>query len=377
VYLQQRKTENDAWRKHAKGVDLQERDLRGADFSYSNFYNANLQGANLDFATLSRANFQGASLQPFTKPDGTEISTSLRGVDLSYADLRAADLSKAELQGADISYANMEGTNLSSTKLSGVRQSKLDEWSTGVFSVKLQGARLSNAELMDADLRWADLRGAELLFSDLRGANLHGANLTGAALIGTKLLGAELKAAILDLCELWAVKIGLLMPTDLVEIRERIERSSAGFPPLTVFPTIPAAGSNTTLDSPITLHALNAFYDDDFRKFAGHPVSLTEEQYLEHLIPFLVDLACRDGFSASAMAYRSVDHLAIEAVETADTGEPYYLVERQHFSSRLANAMLQSEVKGNCIGMTDLSPSFHEGLELVAKGLRADVEERK
>ena len=97
-------------------------DLRYADLSNANLYNADLRYADLYNADLSNANLYNADL---------------RYADLRYADLRNADLRYADLRYADLRYADLD----------------------------------------NADLRYADLRYADLRYADLRNANLYNADL--------------------------------------------------------------------------------------------------------------------------------------------------------------------------------------------------------
>ena len=62
-YLQKGKKAEEAWTKHAKGISLRGRDLRGANFSFSRLYNADLRGANLDYAIFTGAILNGAKLE--------------------------------------------------------------------------------------------------------------------------------------------------------------------------------------------------------------------------------------------------------------------------------------------------------------------------
>jgi len=345
VFVQQGKLLDDAWQKHAKGIDLRERDLRGADFSNSSFYNADFRGAKLDFAKLESSNFQGAQFEPADRPDGIKVSSSLRGANLFGADLRHATLNQAMLQGADLSAAKMQGASLVGADLSGVRQSRVDDdfFGTELGSVILRGAVLMNAHLEAADLRGADLQGADLTFADLQGANLSKADLTGAILLAAKIQRADLRAAILDLSYLEEIKTGPLTSKDDQE-------------------------ATTQIDRPSQLHIHNAFYTDDFANAAGVFKSLKEAQYFETLVSFLVDLGCTKSFIAKSLVLRSAYFLAIEK-ELPDLA-----LSRTHFASTLARAMLESEEKRKCNGVTDLSRSFHEGLERVARARRAKID---
>ena len=77
-----------------EGVEVVERDLRGA----------NLQGMDLSEVDLRSTDLRGANLKQ---------------ADLSRADLRWANLLWADLSGADLRWANLQEANLSETDLRG------------------------------------------------------------------------------------------------------------------------------------------------------------------------------------------------------------------------------------------------------------------
>jgi len=95
-----------------EGVNLQGRNLTGADMKNMNLSQSNLAGAqlvnaNLSYSILSVANLQNANLR-----SAVLVGAGLRGANLADANLEGADLSYAELKGA-----NLNGVNLNNTKL--------------------------------------------------------------------------------------------------------------------------------------------------------------------------------------------------------------------------------------------------------------------
>ena len=163
-------------------INLDTRDLQGADLHSDDLRGVSLDEADLRGASLSYARLDGASL----------LSAQLRGADLSHAQLEGANLSMAQLQGTDLSAVGLQGAVLGFAQLQGAHlkpDSQDDE------PPRLQGAYLFEAQLQGADLRNAELQGAVLLNAELQGANLAGAQLQGAALWKTQLQGADLSGA--------------------------------------------------------------------------------------------------------------------------------------------------------------------------------------
>jgi uncharacterized protein YjbI with pentapeptide repeats len=360
AYIEQGRTKDDAWREHAKGIDLRERDLRGADFSHSSFYGADMRGANLDLAMLEGANFQGADFGPLKRDDGTTVVTMLRGADLASIDLRFTSLHQADLRGADLSNAHMDGANLLSANLSGVKQSRLIEEVRGVFGLNMRGAILFAAHLEEADLRWADLRGADLNVAHLQRATLHGANLTGAAFGRTDLRGADLHSAILELCEFQQTETGTLSADEEKAIREdnaRVPKRKSAKPPAE--PLKPVAGLDDSPKLP------SSFYDAAFATFARlAQVSLKEDEYIGRAVTFLSELACKDAALARGVAYRASMHLVFEA------NFPELSLEQHQLSRKLAAELLRAEVDHGCKGIKFLGPAYRDGLEQLSRGLR-------
>jgi hypothetical protein len=134
-----------AWRNHAKGLNLQERDLR----------HARLTNVRLPKAVLQYANLEAA-------------------------DLGESDLANAQLIGANLRKAFLGEADLRDTRLA---------------CANLDGATLLSADLRRADLRGSSLRDAVLIDADLRGAKLDGADVSGANLLGATLDRMALRCA--------------------------------------------------------------------------------------------------------------------------------------------------------------------------------------
>ena len=86
--------------RHAKwlqsdGEEGERADLRYANLSYTNLYNANLSNANLSYTNLYNANLSNADLS----------NASLRNANLSNADLSNARLCYADLSNAKLDFS--------------------------------------------------------------------------------------------------------------------------------------------------------------------------------------------------------------------------------------------------------------------------------
>ncbi len=82
---------------NASGLDFSDRDLTGADLSFSNLHHARFDSAILTGANLSFSNLHGA----------TFANADLRDINLSFSTLSGVDLSQANLEGASLSFTNI------------------------------------------------------------------------------------------------------------------------------------------------------------------------------------------------------------------------------------------------------------------------------
>jgi uncharacterized protein YjbI with pentapeptide repeats len=175
-----------------QGADLSYAQLQGTDFSFAQLRravleDAHLQGANFTFADLPRARLARAQLQKAYLG-----RAQLEGVNLQSAQMQGADLEYSLLQGADLTNAELQGASLYSAQLQGG-----DLWNAQLQGADLKDALLQGAVLKDARLQGADLRNALLQGANLASAQLQGANLWKVQLQGADFGGAQLKGAIL------------------------------------------------------------------------------------------------------------------------------------------------------------------------------------
>lgn len=172
-YIQTGKTRNEIRFEMIKGVNLEGRDLRFADFSQSDLTNANLRMARLDGARMWYTILQGADL----------TNSFMKGAYLGFADLNRAIAVRAIFTGSDFSYANLKSIDLQETNLIGAN------FSSGIESSDYKG------HLQGADLAFTDLRGSNLFDAQLQGAILDNANMQGVKLGMANLQGATLREA--------------------------------------------------------------------------------------------------------------------------------------------------------------------------------------
>lgn len=236
-----------------EGIDLNEKNLRGADLNGHNLKGANLTKASMRGADLSGCNLENANLQ----------GAGLLLADLRDTNLHNANLTGANLEGAALKYANLCGANFSDARLFGAALSgslydEQTQWPKGFNPIKHgarpvsgqdlnaekiqevprvncffcqreipfdarkcrfcgqwlnkpavrdtqgQGLKIMSAEGQTLHKVKADtLRGVDLRNVDLKGANLINANLCGSILSGMDLSraampGANLESAILQ-----------------------------------------------------------------------------------------------------------------------------------------------------------------------------------
>ncbi len=114
-------------------LNLQKKNLSGANFHASKLDKANLQGAN-----LCNSDFGQASLSLVNLRDANLSKAYLSHADLGGADLRGADLSYAYLTNANLRGANLCGANLTGAKLT---QEQLALAKTNWMTVRPQGKR--------------------------------------------------------------------------------------------------------------------------------------------------------------------------------------------------------------------------------------------
>ncbi len=188
-YMAMGKTEQDAWIDKAKGLNLQGRDLRFANFYRSNLMKADLRKAQLQGAVLYRVALQGADLGEAELQGASLLEAQLQGADLLLAQLQGASLLEAQLQGADLLGAQLQGAVLKLAELQGANLKWAELQGADLLGAQLQGTNLWKAKLQGANLKWAQLQGADLEEANLQGASLGNAQFRCVRLLETNLQG--------------------------------------------------------------------------------------------------------------------------------------------------------------------------------------------
>lgn len=193
----------------ALGIDLSQKTLVGADFSYAKLANSFFNGAVLTGAVFTGADLSGAKLLNGTQLGGAHLDmANLSGADLTgaqligvtgvaasltYAFLSTTCFDKADLKGVDFSGATLIETSMQDT--TSLERARF----TGAYlntvkfqgkQVNLRGANFANACLINCQLTQANLGPSGDSAATMLGAFLQGANLSGVILTSANLYGA-------------------------------------------------------------------------------------------------------------------------------------------------------------------------------------------
>ncbi len=137
-------------------MNLQNADLREAEFHDASFLGADLRAADLRGAKGGGANFRSADMT------GANLSgASLRGASFSEARVRRVDLNRADLWGATFVRAHLHETSLNEANLTEVN--------------------FSHARLMGCQVLGANLTGATLVETVVEKSRLNGSTVYGVS----------------------------------------------------------------------------------------------------------------------------------------------------------------------------------------------------
>lgn len=194
------------------GVVLEHTDLRGADFSKANLFQANLEGAVAGNADFSQADLRQSSLR-----ESNFVSANLAGANLSRTKALAANFTSANCSGsvfndAYLCDANFQTANLTDARfrcaqlaeanLLGAVIDGADFTGANLIRVNLSGRNFADAEFRDAIFTGATLFGCVLDQLELPGARFNEANLGNATFTGASMPRAQFRGAILRGCGL-------------------------------------------------------------------------------------------------------------------------------------------------------------------------------
>jgi uncharacterized protein YjbI with pentapeptide repeats len=219
------------WRKENPSIvpdlshaNLDDKNLRGFDFT----------SCNLTGVKLNRANLRGVYMR------NADLSLShLSSADLSMVNFVSANLSKANIRQANLSKCNLRNTkmwdvNLHETNLRKAIFDNSDLRNAHLIKAQLRAAKFRNTNLYGADLEGADLRYCVFIGANLQKANLRSVNLTQADLTGANLREANISHAIIVQANLensdlsncrvyglsaWDVKLNNAIQRDLIITR--------------------------------------------------------------------------------------------------------------------------------------------------------------
>jgi uncharacterized protein YjbI with pentapeptide repeats len=122
--------------------------------------------------------------------------TSLRRLDLSYADLRHANLSNARMENVILRGARMQGANLSFARMEGVYLGEARLEQVILVDTHLEAANLFRARMYGAELTGARIYGASFFEARMEATDLSMAGMDrGTNLADTIVLGASVRAA--------------------------------------------------------------------------------------------------------------------------------------------------------------------------------------
>lgn len=338
--------------KKVTGLNLEKRDLRFANLSWTIMPKVNLRGARLQGADLIGARLQGADLGKFYEHlsnglnlaafddlNGGVLEVQLQGANLNEAQLQGATLVAANLQGATLLAANLQGANLVGANLQGADLRGAD-LRGAVLGADLQDNIIFGRDLGGEGLLGADLRGADLGGADLRGAVLMAVDHRGASLREAWIGGAQFPKADLRLCDLRGLRQEPLSKEIYDNLERGLEENMRGtwFRPDILGRLEKAVGRLGTLKGAETTSG--ALCDEKFHSELGD--CFLEDQikhYDAELLVFLTKLGCADIYVARGLASRA----------TTYTGSAAYIFSSQHdraFWSELSKALLAPDCKG-------------------------------
>ena len=170
----------DGWTIEA-GVDLENADLSGLDFSGESLNGANLKNANLTNtdlsgvdlrdANLSGANLTGANIMNADAFNATFTRAQLVDANLRSLEAEYAHFNNANLRRADLSYGNFEHAHFIGTDLTGA-----DLTHTWVRYGNFHGASLHHTTMDETDFDETDIEEEQIAVIFRRGGNPLGAH---------------------------------------------------------------------------------------------------------------------------------------------------------------------------------------------------------
>jgi uncharacterized protein YjbI with pentapeptide repeats len=178
-------------------VDFSTTSLSGVDLSYANLSGSVFarctMSSQFPFLTCQGTDLQGADLHDADASSATFNAKTLGGPSLYVS--ATADLTGATLTGLDASRADMEQVFLPGEDLSGANFSDADLSMANQGSGPGTGSDLSGATLAGTNFSGVNLSGSDLSNTTWTSADLASATLTDAVLDGASFTGADLSSA--------------------------------------------------------------------------------------------------------------------------------------------------------------------------------------
>lgn len=213
--------------KKIRGLQLQERSLRYADFAGSLLLKANLGPEEKPDSSYQIDNQSNSRCT-----DIMGRGADLRGAYLESVQLQEAKLGGARLQGIYLGYAQLQGANLSCVNLNRATFWETQLQGAILTNAKLEGAHFRRSQLQGAVLTGANLEGIGFIQAQLQGANLEGVDLRRAGLVDAQLQGANLSQAKLQDATIssalqdavfWKTNFGERSPKEVSDLIEKGE----------------------------------------------------------------------------------------------------------------------------------------------------------
>lgn len=122
-----------------------------------------------------------------------EVSINLRGRDLRFADFSFSDLHRA-----DFSFAKLQGVEMWSTQLQWSKFEEADLQNASFVNSKLRGVSFNNADLRNAEFSNVGLQETNFNFTNLRNAVFESVNIEQALFVFAVTDGAKLDGGLLE-----------------------------------------------------------------------------------------------------------------------------------------------------------------------------------
>ncbi len=206
--------------KIARNQTVEDRTLRGCDFSDAQLEGITFRGTDLRDADFREANLEDATFNEDVKIQGADftkaqmnrvtLATDITDSKFTLSVLNDGDFTEAALEGADLSdsylrRANFSGTNprrtnfeqaiLRCVRTTGAEFERSSFVDADLSEVNFDGARFEDCDFSDAQLTNVNFSGAKMSANDFTNAHMEGSNLSGTTVDRHDFRGADLRNA--------------------------------------------------------------------------------------------------------------------------------------------------------------------------------------